>query len=368
MPSGTPSISSMGADDDTGALTQEAAYAALQDLLRKGLVLVVGSGASAAYGVPGMQQLADHVLEKLPERHDVHGEKGQADEWGAVASRLREGDSLETALEAGLTSKLLGEQIAQLVGDYIADSEREALLEILHSKAPSQFGLFLAHMLRITDQLDVVTTNYDRLIEVHAARALVSVDTMFFGHTVGRLDAQRSQDELWEIHTPASDKKRKTQARRRPHVSLSKPHGSLNWFASGEDLYRSDIFVEGDRRIIAPGGDKFRLGYERPFDVQRERANRAIEAATGLLFFGYGFNDSHLETYFSKKPGRTPSAVISKGLTQNAHAYLRQDPSTIGIEEDSRTGGCIIWRGSESLKLDRPLWDFNILTKEVFAI
>jgi hypothetical protein len=362
------SISNMGVNEEDDALTEEGVYAALQGLLRKGLVLIVGSGASSAYGLPGMAQLAKHVLEKLPEEHGDFPRKDLADEWDAIADRLREGDGLERALEAGLTSKRLGEQIAQLVGNYIAESEREALSQILHAEQPSQFGLFFAHMLRITDQFDVVTTNYDRLIEVHAARALVTIDTMFFGHTVGRLDAQRSQDELWQIHTPAGDKRRKPQARRRPHVSLSKPHGSLNWYLSGEILYRSDIFVEGNRRIIAPGGDKFRLGYDRPFDVQRERANRAIEAASGILFVGYGFNDSHLETYFSKEPGRTPSAVISKGLTSNAREYLRQDSSTIGIEEDTQTGGCIIWCGNQQLKIDKPLWDFDVLTKEVFAI
>lgn len=43
---------------DNAALTVESVYLHMQGLLQKGLVVIVGSGASCAYGLPGMSDLA----------------------------------------------------------------------------------------------------------------------------------------------------------------------------------------------------------------------------------------------------------------------------------------------------------------------
>ena len=108
-----------------------------------------------------------------------------------------------------------------------------------------------------------MTTNYDRLIEVQAARAGVSVDTGFYGHTLGRLDPQRSKGELLR-REPSPGSPSKVRLKSWPHIRLSKPHGSLGWFRHRDELLRSDLPMPGLDQIIAPGGSKYRLGYESP--------------------------------------------------------------------------------------------------------
>jgi hypothetical protein len=313
-----------------------------------------------------MSDLARSVIETIPERLSGLTDPSAPDEWSAIAARLGDGDGLESALEAGLHSDDLRGLIVESVGDRVARSEHEAIARILASSTVSSLGLLFERMLRVTDKLDVITTNYDRLIEVHAARASISIDSMYYGHTVGRFDPQRSRDELWDIKAIPGRTRRTQRAVQRPHVSLSKPHGSLDWFRYGDTNYRTDLPLPGARRIIAPGGDKYRLGYETPFDIQRERANDAIDNATGLLLIGYGFNDEHLQTHLRNRFPVIPSVIISRTLTNSAKDYLDTNVQSIGIQADGDRDGCLIRQGDSTLRLDLNLWDFDVVMKEVF--
>ena len=46
--------------------------------------------------------------------------------------------------------------------------------------------------------------------------------------------------------------------------------------------------------MITPGVNKYRAGYNSPFDKHRDLANDYIKNAGRLLVVGYGFNDAHL--------------------------------------------------------------------------
>jgi len=241
------------------------------------------------------------------------------------------------------------------------------MASILHAERPSAFGRLFAHVLRTNNITDVITTNYDRLLEVHAARAKVRVDTMYYGHTVGRLDAGASRNENYHPATVAG-RSASVKLQVHPHVRLSKPHGSLDWFhASGEHL-RTDLPIPGAEQIIAPGGNKYRLGYEVPFDEHRKRANSAIENATALFFVGYGFNDEHLQTYLKGRFPAVPSVMVSLKLSPNAREYLELNPGAIGIEAAADRASCLIYKGDDVVELDRPLWDLDSFVKEVLAL
>jgi hypothetical protein len=65
--------------------------------------------------------------------------------------------------------------------------------------------------------------------------------------------------------------------------------------------------------------NKFRSGYESPFDKHRERANEEIDRASRFLILGYGFNDDHLETHLKPKlrAGR-PTLLITLQVSEAA--------------------------------------------------
>ncbi len=348
------------------ALIQDSVFAYIQGLFQRGVVLIVGSGASCAYGLPSMRELAEHLLEVVP--GDLADDEDARREWERIATGLAAGEGLESALGERPLPESLADLLTAAITYRVQLSEGAAIAEILGAEQVSPFGRLLEHVLRSATQADVITTNYDRLIEVHAARAGVRVDSMYYGHTVGRLDSGLSRDELFEAHVAAGRRMRGVSVRMRPHIRLAKPHGSLDWFAHDGQYYRSDLAIPGSRQIIAPGGNKYRLGYEVPFDQQRNRANTAIDEAASLLTVGYGFNDEHLQTHLRSKFAQVPAVVVSHSLTSNALNYLGSNSGAIGIEAIADGQGSRIVQAGEYLELDTPIWDLEHLVKEVLGI
>ena len=94
----------------------------LQGNLTDGLVAVIGSGASAAVGLPTMSDVTDHL---------IHGFKGRlpdntVPDWEAVLKQLWEGNGLETALAAVPENSDLIPFIVESTGALIAQKERDA--------------------------------------------------------------------------------------------------------------------------------------------------------------------------------------------------------------------------------------------------
>lgn len=349
-------------------LTHDELYTYVQKLFQRGLVLIVGSGVSCAQGLPGMGALASHLLARVPDQLAPLG--GEAtEEWNKISEALARGVDLETSLSSTPPSEPLADVITAEVAGCVAAAESEAISRILQAPEVPPFGKLLQHMLGIGEPSTVITTNYDRLIEVHAARAGVRIDSMFFGHTVGRLNATLSREELWQVRAAVGRSRTSGLAHSiRPHVRLAKPHGSLDWFEQNGDYFRSDLEVAGTRQIIAPGGNKYRMGYEVPFDAHRQRANDALDSAAALLLIGYGFNDEHLQTHLQPRFQQVPAVVAARSLTANAQNYLAANPHAVGIEEKSSGIGSRILQGTNVLELDRPLWNVDYLVKEVLGL
>ncbi|WP_165943100.1 SIR2 family protein [Gordonia zhaorongruii] len=268
---------------------------------------------------------------------------------------------------AGVASDELVELIADQIAVCIAGKEMHAIAEILSASEVPAFSRLFRHVLRTTERVDVITTNYDRLLEVQAARVGIGVDSIFYGHTVGKFDPVQSSKTMLRPENQVGHR-RTTSIRTIPHVRLSKPHGSLDWFTYNDEHFRSDLAIPGARRIVAPGGDKYRQGYDVPFDQQRERANAAIDAAAALLFVGYGFNDDHLQTHIQERIRKVPSVILSHTITESAREYLATSPSAIGMEADSANDAYTrVLKGEGKTVLDSPIWDLNRFVKEVLG-
>lgn len=346
--------------------TQQSAYQYVQQLFQRGLVTVVGSGASCAYGLPSMGALATHLINHVPDSIAPDADDCRT-AWQEISKKLSEGIDLESSLSNGTAPEALVESITSLVTECVETSEASAISTIINSAELTPFGRLFQHILLTTDSIDVITTNYDRLIEVHAAHAGVSVDSMFFGHTIGRLDGKRSREELLQHRAKVGSPKHAIVSHR-PHLRLSKPHGSLDWYTRDDAHYRSDLRLSGQRRIVAPGASKYRIGYESPFDVHRTRANEAIDQASALLFIGYGFNDEHLQTHIRPRLPQVPTVVLSRELTANAREYLATNRNAIGIESAEDGSASTITQGTNTIQVEAPLWALDTLLKEVLKI
>ena len=86
--------------------------------------------------------------------------------------------------------------IVELTANLILNAEMAVIEEVVSGERTLRFSRLLAHMLKPNTGIPVVTTNYDRLIEIAAEAVGLGVDTLFVGQHVGHLDSKRSQFSL----------------------------------------------------------------------------------------------------------------------------------------------------------------------------
>jgi hypothetical protein len=191
-----------------------------------------------------------------------------------------------------------------------------------------------------------------------------AADTMFVGQTLARLDPLLSQASL----TKGIVGGRRPRIERRLHIQVSKPHGSLDWFQGPDGPLRTSIPVNMRRLIITPGGNKYRKGYDKPFDLHRELGNRAIDQASRLLILGYGFNDDHLETHLSERLRRgTPCVTLVRALTKNATKVVAEASAmTVLSENPANPDGFLCTRQAGSTPFaGQPLWQLAAFTQNI---
>ena len=287
------------------------------------------------------------------------------DLWDQIAPLIT-AKGLEAALlERPPTASLEAAIAASTVG-ILAAHERLVVEDVFSRKRILRFTRLLKHLLKPSAGVSVVTTNYDRLLEVAAEEAGFGVDTMFVGQYAGQLNEQESNMSFVREVTL---KVKVVRYHYRQRVNIFKPHGSLDWYARDGRPVRHCGDLNMPRLIITPGLNKFRNGYESPFDRHRERANGAIDRATRFLVLGYGFNDDHLETHLTPRiRAGVPALMLTHGLSPNALKLARENAAVIAIQhgvEAGRLGSSVFVGTQEFFIPDLSLWDLNVFVSEV---
>lgn len=338
----------------------------LQEHLTDGLVILVGSGLSAAAGLPTMSNLADHLLAQIPDS------LGDADElqsqWNVIASKLQSGVDLEAALTEIPLDPLIEQHIITKTAELISEKENQAIQSIISGERRLPLSDLFCHILRAMNSVEVVTTNYDCLVEMAAEVAGIGVDCQFLGQIYGEWNPNASRQSLMRIVHKASNRKG-TRTVPRKHVRVFKPHGSVDWYLHDGRPIRCTRPVSLLRLMITPGAAKYLKGYDQPFDRHRDDANRAIDRAARFLIIGYGFNDQQLETHL--RPKLKDGAVViilSKTLTPNAQQVVTDFPNVVALTEGSNNsipGTHLHMGGQKQFYQDISLWDLSSFISEV---
>ncbi len=332
-----------------------------QDHFSDGLVTIVGSGLSVAEGISGMGALAEHLLKHVPIRID----SDSAANWNEISKALSSGIDLESALLSHAPTEQVEKAIVALTADLILTDEAKVLSEVLNSGRCLRFSKLLKHMLKPSSGIPIITTNYDRLIEVAIECAGLGIDSLFTGHHIAR------HDPLGSRHSLCRSVERRGRSVVREfceHAVVLKPHGSLDWFRKETEPVRCTFPIDAPRLIITPGATKFRGGYNQPFDAHRERANKEIDNAQRFLIIGYGFNDEHLQTHLENQLSRgKPALLITYELTGKSLDFIIQYPSlTAIIAERESVGARVHHRGKSWSFPGVKLWDLGTFVTEVF--
>ena len=334
----------------------------LQQHLSDGLVTVVGSGLSCAEGLPDMRELANHLQTAVGPGLD----RDDLSTWAAIAPLIKD-KGLEAALLENAPTPGLESAIASATALLVSDRERQVVTAVFAGTRKLRLTKLIAHLLKPPNGMPIITTNYDRLVEIAVEEAGIGVDTMFVGHFAGTLNERESKLSFCRNVT---FKKPNFTYQYRQRAIVYKPHGSLDWYLrDGKPVCYAGDLPGATRLIITPGQNKFRNGYASPFDHHRSRANEAIDRARRFLILGYGFNDDHLETHLSPAiRGGKPTLLMARSLSNKAEALAVGSANVIALDhaqEAGVEGTRMIIDKTQSFVPGVRFWDVHSFISEV---
>jgi len=164
--------------------------------------------------------------------------------------------------------------------------------------------------------------------------------------------------------------KRRQKARIVPHVRLHKPHGSLSWYETPRGpMELFDPPEDLQRIMVAPGNQKYEQCLTSGvLDQHRVWANKAIREASAAVFYGYGFNDRHLETAVHERLERgMPAIVLAREFTDNTRQVVDQYRTVWGFESHN-SGATVCVHDGESQGLEGRLWDLEVFLTSVLEV
>jgi hypothetical protein len=342
-------------------MTQDELKKRLQGHFTDGLVTIVGSGLSCAEGIPGMKSLADHLNAEVPRHLDAT----RRAQWEPISQLLTAGKDLESAMLDHAPTPDVESVIVSLTSRFIAQHEATVFQEVFSGTRDMRLTRLFKHLLKPSTGIPIITTNYERLVEIAAEMAGLGVDTQFVGHSYARMNARECRMSFCRDTQTIN---RNVHLRYADRVVLSKPHGSLDWYQHNGEPMRCPYDLDLPRLLITPGRNKFRTGYDRPFDSHRERANRDIDRASRFLILGYGFNDDHLETHLAPRiRDGTPTLVLTHTLSLNGTSLLTESPSMTVITCDPKTapGAIVHTKDGTTAFNGGNIWDLGQFISEV---
>ena len=323
----------------------------IQQYLSGNPAILVGSGCSVPYGLPTMGRLADEIVSALNQKFESEPS------WMEFESQLRATKSLETALEAVAMKDNIHDEIIRVVWELITRCDNDAFLSFLQTEQFPDISKIIKKCVQTATKTNIITTNYDRLIEYSIDSAGGKCVSGFCGNYYKRF-----------IGFDNSNPKRA--------VNLFKVHGSIDWLKNNENgstisLDLKDNSLIGHKfspMIVTPGNRKYKETHNDPFRTVIAEADRAIRESTSYLCIGYGFNDEHIQPIIinENRSKKKPVVIVTKDITQKMidlfHANI--DYPCLIIAENELNGGATVYFNEEDCKIyDQPFWKLNEFTK-----
>ena len=314
--------------------------------------LIIGTGLSAIYKVPGMKELAEHLEEEINNSSNEILKKI----WKKHSTKIK-----ENGLEAGLgeldqNENDVVEAIRPMTAEFILESE-----EKLHNSIEKEntgfckLLIFLSGTVSVDQRMiDIMTPNYDRIIEIICDKLGIGVINGFFGNMYSRFNRdllQRPTDFF--------------NCKEHVWIRLFKPHGSINWInEEGKEYLTNDYHIlkekVGNIEIVTPGCSKYKEGMtNNTFRCIREEFNKLLNQRNNfsLLIYGYGFNDDHFDTALFDSFQKNV-LILSRDVKPNIIAKaLEKKNLTVFYHENGKE--CMVYKSKKYI-VDRPIWDINV--------
>ncbi len=313
--------------------------------------LIIGTGLSVIYGVPGMRELAEHLAKEIELSSDEH----LKEIWKNYSDEIK-----TNGLEAGVANLTQNENdlldaIKPITARYILENEEKIHKTILEEN--TGFCKLLAYLSGTVSVekriIDIMTPNYDRIIEIVCDKLGIGVITGFYGSLYGKFDKKMIKQPA-EVYN----------CRNRAWVRLFKPHGSINWInEDGNEYLTNDYEILKKKtkyiEIVTPGSSKYKVGLtNNTFRCMREEFNELLnpENNYSLLIYGYGFNDDHFDTALFDSFQKNVLVLSRDVKSEIINRALDRKNITIFYHKDDKE--YMIYK-SKKYVVDLPVWDIN---------
>lgn len=313
--------------------------------------LIVGTGLSVVYGIPGMNELAGH----LDAEFSCSSDDNLKETWKKYHDAIE-----KNGLESGLANLSQDENdfvdaIKSFTARFILESEKR-----LHKEIGKKDTGFCRLMRYLSDTvsvenrvIDIMTPNYDRIIEIICDKLGIGVITGFKGSLYGRFSRSLLKQPIEAFN-----------CRNSAWIRLFKPHGSINWISeNGIEYLTNDYKILQDKadyiEIVTPGSSKYKEGMvNNTFRCMREEFNELLNPKDNysLLIYGYGFNDAHFDTALFDSFQKNVLILSRDVKTDIINRALERKNVTIFYHEDDKE--YMIYR-KKKYTIDSPVWDIN---------
>lgn len=251
-------------------------FQSVQKALSTPPLILVGTGGTIPHGISGMEKLAEWLIKELDGKYS--GEVC----WKNFSGRLRKGIGLESALtDLNMPENILDDIVLEtwklvscddllVLDKWLTEPERPVLGKLIYK-------FYLAN----PQCVNIITTNYDRLIEYSCDQYHMPINLFFEGEFIKRMRRNPK---------PASSSK----------VNILKVHGSLDWYYNKDNQVVSLPLQKkipcGCRpAMVTPGTAKYKKVLESPFRDIVHVADELMEKTQNYLCIGYGFNDTQIQ-------------------------------------------------------------------------
>ena len=220
---------------------------------------------------------------------------------------------------------------------------------------PPALSRLLSYIFNSTQaQIDIVSTNYDRIGEYAAELANFSYYKGFGSGYINKT--------LFTTNRHESSKKQ------RGTINIWKVQGCLDWFQNSENkiigiTLANKIPENHFPCIVTPGDSKYIRAHFEPFRDIITEADKALDSANGFLCIGFGFNDNHIQPKLEQRlKQRIPIVVIAKNISEKTIdrissiegcRYILLDETTIGTRVNSH-----LFSGVKKIS-KAGLWDLS---------
>lgn len=293
-----------------GTIDGDSLAKTVQKFLADQPLLVLGSGASAPYGLPTVYDLAEAIASD-----EV---VASFEEAACLVAKLNEGTNLESAINDSAVSDELMNRIRFIIWEKIQASDKRHLLTAIGAQ-PTPLEIALGKILgTAARKACIVTTNYDRLAEVAIDKIGATCVDGFYGHI------------LREFNLDFSSARVITTKRREMVVDLWKVHGSIDWFRCPDGTMVSapscdEVPVGCEPLIVPPSKSKYAETSQDPYRGIISQADAAFETARSYLCVGYGFGDEHIHPYLEREAERgKPIVILARTLTNACRRWLEE--------------------------------------------